>query len=191
MTLNTTDPIIKLTVDASDVPVLLNVFWTCPKCKHGGKDREHSHVSGKCRYAPKATVEFSPPHIAAPAVDEMPAPLAAPLPKVPTPHQVKDPKLFSHEDDILETPVASPSVKSPNEKVWVDPPRPASPVVLTDMQKIKATYQRLKSVKISDVELRLHETLKNLDEAWMKKILISLVGENIMKISVNFQQCET
>ena len=69
MTLNTTDPIIKLTVDASDVPVYLNVFWTCPKCKHGGNKREHSHVSGKCRYAAKGTEGIPPPRIAEPTVD--------------------------------------------------------------------------------------------------------------------------
>ena len=33
-------------------------------------------------------------------------------------------------------------------------------------------------MKISDVELHLHEHLKNLDEAWIKKVLVSLIGEN-------------
>jgi len=37
ITLNTSDPIIKLTVDAADTCVYLHSFWSCPKCKHGGR----------------------------------------------------------------------------------------------------------------------------------------------------------
>ena len=44
--------------------------------------------------------------------------------------------------------------------------------------KIKATYKRLSQCKTSDVILKLHETLKNLDIVWLKRLLLTIPVEN-------------
>ena len=38
---------------------------------------------------------------------------------------------------------------------------------------------RLRTMKSSDITMHLHEHLKNLDIAWLKRILPSIVGEHI------------
>ena len=56
------------------------------------------------------------------------------------------------------------------------PVKPPAPPLPSKAQKIKQAYKNLKGIKISDVELRLHEHLKNLDAEWIKRVLVGLVS---------------
>ena len=59
------------------------------------------------------------------------------------------------------------------------PQKPAVPKTPSKEQMVKEAYQRLKAVEVSDITLNLHEQLKNLDSAWLKRILPSVVGEHM------------
>ena len=57
------------------------------------------------------------------------------------------------------------------------PAKPAIPKPPSKEKLVKDAYQRLKTMKVSDITMNLHEHLKNLDAAWLKRILPSIVGE--------------
>ena len=59
------------------------------------------------------------------------------------------------------------------------PAKPEVPKAPSKEKLVKDAYQRLRSMKYSDITLHLHEHLKNLDSAWLKRILPSIVGEHV------------
>ena len=44
--------------------------------------------------------------------------------------------------------------------------------------KLRATYKKLQGVKVSDVDLQLHEEFRNLDQTWLKRLIVLVIMEH-------------
>ena len=158
--------IITLTVDARPHEPTVDILWACPKCKHGGKDREHTKEKG-CRYQPgRAAAKATAPQPAPPVPKAVPAGLA--------PASTDPPPLVEQDNGILE-PTAPGPIRDQNHALPpVDrnhaPAKPAAaPQPPTKEAKIREAYKRLKMMKFTDITLNLHEQLKNMDASWVKR----------------------
>ena len=164
--------------------------WSCPKCKHGGADREHNRIAGKCRYAPKSEVATGGQAAAArkPQVaksqrssvvdDHGPVPSsvggmpsgtdsgATPLPAMADGQPVDPNPLadMGETDHILDNtpapipPVAQSTAVPPAAE---SPTKAKKPAVHSKNILVKETYEQLKKVSVDDVDLKLHENLRN------------------------------
>ena len=97
----------------------------------------------------------------------------APVPPKP----VVDPTPLSHQKDesplVEDVPIPPPAQE---HKPPVAPPPLDTKKLRTT--KMRDTYQRLKTMKSGDIELELHEQLRNLDKTWLKRLLVAVVGEH-------------
>ena len=158
-------------------PVLKLCLWSCPKCKHGG-EREHSRLPGKCKLAPKGATPTVPPKpddspgtaddvssSVRPAPDDSPGPVGDPQ---PLEHQVPESHLAPPEVPPLPPPAQAAA-----------PPPVRKPVVVKDSAslRIRDAYQKLKGIKVSDVVFLCHEEFRNLDQTWLKRLLVGTVVE--------------
>ena len=168
-----------------------HTFWSCPKCKHGG-DRQHTRVPGSCRLAgPRPPVPLSAPQSLRPpsgagSSSSAPAPAALAPPAAPAPAAM-EPAVVTD----VAAPVIEQIVPAPEPAPAATPaPVASAPVVehdeLVPMQSNKKrvlaekeTYRRLQGVQVGDVELRLHESLRNVDSVWMRRCLVDLCGQSL------------
>ena len=184
-------PVLQVSVDATfgkqmEQPKSMtpNSLWSCPKCKHGGAHNEHNRIPGKCRYAPRKMATADSPDMARPSskpVSKRPGDSIL----TPAPNSIsKDPDPLLNPDDSI-TLDANPAEAIPpaTSGRGPDSQKPAvsvkPSVTANNDSKIKSTYKRFNQVSVTDVVLRLHEQLKNLDIVWIKRLLISIVGENL------------
>ena len=127
----------------------------------------------------------------APDATAQPTPSAPALPAHLTP-AVSDPVPLQEQDGdgILEPPLPAPS---PNPSSRVPTPGPSTapqtpavpltpapkPVVENSTDtKVTAAYKRLRSMKVDDIKLLLHPQMKSLDAQWLRRILVSIIGEH-------------
>ena len=89
------------------------------------------------------------------------------------------------QGDILEpTPKQDPPpAQEPVKMSLPEAPKP-KPVKDTSSVKIREAYQRLRQMKTSDLDILLHETLKNIDEKWLLRALIGIVVDAVRVVEV-------
>ena len=77
-----------------------------------------------------------------------------------------------------EPPQAQESSKTQQPAEPQHVPKRKEVVKGTTSIKIRECYERLRLMKTSDIELQLHETLRNLDAKWLSRLLVCVVGDH-------------